>query len=254
MIYIVLSIILIFCIALLLYMIKEAFEHNVLHHVIELKGVCEEQFKLFFISDIHNRIIREEEIRDKKGKFDGVIIGGDLADKRTPIERLIKNIQFLSTLGPVYFIWGNNDREVGEERLRNILSEWNVIMIENDAILLPNRKNKIWLNAIDDTTTKNVHFDKAFAKTEAKDVVLFVSHNPQVFSQVLVQYKVDFLMGGHLHGGQIRLGPFGIYPHGSFSYKKGIPVLISNGYGTTLLPLRLGAKPQCHIIDVKITM
>ncbi|RKJ11466.1 serine/threonine protein phosphatase, partial [Butyricicoccus sp. 1XD8-22] len=43
MIYIVLSIILIFCIALLLYMIKEAFEHNVLHHVIELKGVCEEQ-------------------------------------------------------------------------------------------------------------------------------------------------------------------------------------------------------------------
>lgn len=235
-------------------MIKEAFEHNVLQHNIEVKGECEEQIKLFFISDIHNRLISEKEIGDKKGNFDGVIIGGDLADKRTPIERLIKNIQFLTTLGPVYFIWGNNDREVGEERLRKILSDSNVTIIENDAILLPNRKNTIWINAIDDTTTNNVDLDKTFAKTEAKDVVFFVSHNPQVFSQVLAQYKVDFLMGGHLHGGQIRLGPFGIYPHGSFSYKKGVPVLISNGYGTTLLPLRFGAKPQCHIIDVKITM
>ncbi len=29
--------------------------------------------------------------------------------------------------------------------------------------------------------------------------------------------------------------------------------LVSNGYGTTLLPLRLGAKPQCHIIDIEIS-
>lgn len=29
--------------------------------------------------------------------------------------------------------------------------------------------------------------------------------------------------------------------------------LVSNGYGTTLVPFRLGAKPQCHIIDIDIS-
>ncbi len=236
-------------IAIVLYMVKEASENNVLYHEIQLDGE-EEKLTLFFISDIHVRKLNEKMIQSISDKVDAVIIGGDLADKRTPIDWIYYNVKLLKSLGPTYFVWGNNDREVGESQLRKIFDETGVQIIENDAILL-NSKNKIWLSAVDFTTTNDAPFDKAFEKCKKEDFIFFIAHNPQIFPSVQKKYRVDLLMGGHLHGGQIRIGPFGIHPHGSFSKIDGVPTLISNGYGTTLLPMRFCAKPQCHIIDVK---
>lgn len=230
-------------------MVKEAFENNVLYHELQMDEEGK-KLVLFFISDVHVRKVNEQMIRSISKKVDAVIIGGDFADKRTPIDCIYANINLLKSLGPVYFVWGNNDREVGEERLRSIFNETGVQVIEDDAVLL-NGQNKIWLSAVDFTAKTNTNFDKVFDKVEEGAVNIFISHNPQIFPTILRKYKVDFLLGGHLHGGQIRLGPFGVHPPGSFSIIKGVPILISNGYGTTLLPLRLGAKPQCHIIDVK---
>ncbi|MFP3919461.1 metallophosphoesterase family protein [Lysinibacillus telephonicus] len=249
---IVLLFVLVICIGLVLFMIKQAFENNLLHHSIELAG-DNEQVRFFFISDVHVRKIDEQMIKRIDRPIHAVIIGGDFADKRTPIERIYQNINLLKKLGPIYFVWGNNDREVGEQRLRRIFSELDVHIIENDALTLPNSHNKIWLSAIDDTSTKNAQFDMAFEKTNEEDYIVFISHNPQVFYKVRQQYHADVMLGGHLHGGQIRLGKFGIHPHGSFKMNDGVATIISNGYGTTLLPMRLGAKPQCHMIDLNFT-
>ncbi|RHW40160.1 serine/threonine protein phosphatase [Lysinibacillus yapensis] len=230
-------------------MVKEAFENNVLHHGIPLQGK-QEQISLFFISDVHLRKIDEKMIDTVEQPIHAVIIGGDLADKRTPFSRIEENIKLLKTLGPVYFVWGNNDREVGEGNLRELFHKLNVTIIENDAILIPQTQNECWISAIADATSQNADYENAFLKCKGAKNVVFVSHNPEVFRMVRRNYKTDLMMGGHLHGGQIRLGPFGMHPHGSFSIREGVPTLISNGYGTTAFPLRFGAKPQCHIITL----
>lgn len=231
-------------------MVKEAFENNILSHEVQLSGEDDGKITLFFISDIHVRKVNAKMVQRLPRKVDGVIIGGDLADKRTPIERIYSNLELLTSLGPTYFVWGNNDREVGESRLRKIFEETGVQIIENDAILL-NSKYKVWLSAVDFTAKNEAILDQTFEKINENGCHIFISHNPQIFPSVQKKYKVDLLMAGHLHGGQIRLGPFGIHPHGSFSVMDGVPTLISNGYGTTLIPMRLCAKPQCHIIDAK---
>lgn len=232
-----------------LFMLKQASENNVLYHDVPLDGE-REQATLFFISDVHLRKINEGMIENINAKMDAVIIGGDFCDKRTPIERIYDNVQVLQKLGPVYFVWGNNDREVGETRLREIFKETNVTIIENDAVLLPTLSNRCWLSAIDDTSSSNVHYEWAFESCRKGDNVVFISHNPEVFPTVRSKYHTDLMMGGHLHGGQIRFGPYGIHPHGSFSMREAVATLISNGYGTTMLPLRLGAKPQCHVVNL----
>lgn len=234
---------------ILLYMFKQALENNILYHDVSLMGE-RESVSLFFISDVHLRKINDNMIRKIDRKIDAVIIGGDFADKRTPINRIYENIELLQSIGPVYFVWGNNDREVGETNLRNIFNETNVTIIENDATFIPTLHNSFWLSAIDDTSTKNTQFKQAFKKCGEEDPVIFISHNPEVFSYVRKNYKAAMMMGGHLHGGQIRFGPYGIHPHGSFSMREGVATLISNGYGTTAIPLRFGAKPQCHVIDL----
>lgn len=238
-------------IAFLLYMWKVANENNVLYHQLSLKGEPE-HIRLFFISDTHLRKINRRMIEGLKSPFDAVIIGGDFADGRTPITRIHENLTLLTSLGPVYFVWGNNDREVGEERLRGILQEHDVFILANDAICLP-QKNRFWLSAIEDTSTRKYSFEAAFEKVGEHDLVVFISHNPGVFARVRAKFRADLMIGGHLHGGQIRMGPYGVHPNGSYREREGVMTLVSNGYGTTLLPLRLGAKPQCHIIDIDIS-
>ncbi len=233
-------------------MYKEANENNVKLHTIHAKG-NNEQLSIFFISDVHLRKINRKMVQSIDKQIHAVIIGGDFADSRTSLERIKNNIELLQSLAPVYFVWGNNDREVGEKQLRQLFEEMGVKIVENDAFQLQQRKNPIWISAIDDTSVQNYSFERALAKCEGDDLIIFISHNPQVLQKVPTIKKPILMLGGHLHGGQIRFGKFGIHPHGSFTVRQGVPTLISNGYGTTLVPFRLGAKPECHIIDIIIS-
>ncbi|MEK4228990.1 metallophosphoesterase [Solibacillus sp. FSL H8-0538] len=238
-------------IAFVLIMMKQANENHIHHHQLNIQGE-EETIRLFFISDTHVRAINEAMIQSVKGTVQAVIIGGDFADKRTPRPRIEQNIKRLKQLGPVYFVWGNNDREVGEDWLCDLFLQYNVTVVENDALLLPNVRNPIWLSAIDDTSA-NYDIEKAIE--QCKDgKTIFISHNPQIFYKVVEQFKPILMMGGHLHGGQIRFGKFALHPQGSFTVRQGVHTLISNGYGTTLVPFRLGAKPECHVIDIVVSM
>lgn len=242
-------IIFLFFVILLSYMVYLAFENNVKEHKIVLEGV-DEKVRLFFISDVHLRKINKKMIEGIQKPIHGVIIGGDLADNRTPIKVIRNNIQLLNMLGPVYFVWGNNDREVGEATLRKLLQEEKVTIIENDAVQMKNLQNFCVLVGIDDLTTGNPEVEKAFAKCCKEDNVFFICHDPRIFEEIQKEYKPKLLLGGHFHGGQIRLGPFGIFPKGLFKTKDGCTTLISNGYGTTAISLRFGARPECHIIDI----
>ena len=233
-------------------MYTEANENNVKNHQIQVHG-GNERLSIFFISDVHLRKINRKMIHSITQQIDAVIIGGDFADGRTSIQRIKHNIALLQQLAPIYFVWGNNDREVGEDQLRELFENMGVIIVENNAFQLPNRTNTIWISAIDDTSIRSHSFENALAKCKQDDLIIFVSHNPQVLPNVPKNKKLILMLAGHLHGGQIRFRNFGIHPHGSFTIRQGVPTLISNGYGTTLVPFRLGAKPECHIIDINIS-
>ncbi|MFP3427999.1 hypothetical protein, partial [Pseudoalteromonas sp. SIMBA_162] len=69
---------------------------------------------------------------------------------------------------------------------------------------------------------------------------MFISHNPELFGKVKHNENIKLKLGGHFHGGQIRFGPFGMHQPGFFKVEKGVATLISNGYGTTMVPLRFG--------------
>lgn len=251
MVWIVIGVILAVGLCLVLYMLKVAHENNVKTEQVVVHGRTEDQFNVFFISDVHNRRINTS-IMQRVGRVDAVIIGGDFCDRRTSFDKLKSNVQLLKKSGPVYFVWGNNDREIGETELRSLFDAEGVQLIENDAVQLANRENTTWIAAIDDYGTKNSNFEQALSKCQAEDVVLCVSHNPQVFHFALPYGKPSLFLGGHLHGGQIRFGPYGLHPNGSFTVRHGVPTLISNGYGTTLVPLRLGAHPEVHLLTIQV--
>jgi len=233
-----------------LVMFKKAFDTNIRHHEIETVNYQNRQpFRLFFISDIHRRRISDHLI-EQVGKLDAVIIGGDIAEKGVPLNRIEENVKKLAQLGPIYFVWGNNDREVGEHHIRKYIEDVGGKLLENEAVCIEYQNTRLWIAGIDDVSSGRADIAKSFKNVPENETIIFVSHTPFVFNKVKNGFKSDVLLAGHTHGGQIRLGKWGYYQKGSLQKERDGVSLISNGFGTTFVPFRLGAPAECHVITI----
>lgn len=233
------------------YMFVCAKKRNIVHHQLDVGSVsqCNTQLKVFFISDIHRRRVDEKLLKKIQTSIDLVVIGGDLVEKGVPLSRVSKNIQSLATLGPVFFIWGNNDREAGEEAIRKILAEHGAVVLDNENLQIPGHPT--WgICGTDDPSSGKVDIAAALQGIERHEKVLVVSHQPQVLRKIERLYRPTLMLAGHTHGGQIRMGRFGLFEKGAFKIFAGCGELISNGYGTSTIPFRLGAQPECHVITI----
>lgn len=232
--------------ALLLYMYRNANKIHKKRHTIKLetkKGF--RPFRLLFIADIHRKKLPENFIMNP---VDVIIIGGDLTERGVPMKRTASNLRILTEAAPVFFIWGNNDEEIGERNLRKLLSHFQVNVLDNESTELFNNPH-LKLVGVDFFSDTQEKLEKAFKDVQDDDTVLFVSHSPAVFKYLRSAEDPGFMMAGHTHGGQIRLGRIGLYKKGSLKKIGGRYQLVSNGYGTTSLPLRLGAEAQYHLLE-----
>ncbi|SES33972.1 metallophosphoesterase [Psychrobacillus sp. OK032] len=238
-------------VSLLLYMLYLAFQVNVKTHTFPVEKMRPgKQVHLFFISDIHRRKIDSKLIHSLMGKVDIVIIGGDLTEKGVPLHRTEYNIAQLKKMGDVFYVFGNNDREVGEQNLIQLLEKNDVHLLVNKSVELIIDGTPIRLVGVNDGFSGKVSIYDAFQEVREEDIVIFITHAPAYFNNAKKVSKPHLLLAGHLHGGQIRFGPFGIYENGAFKEKEQSAELVSNGFGTTGVPLRLGAKSECHIITI----
>lgn len=232
-------------------MFTSAKRRNVVRHKlnVESSNSHNARMKVFFISDIHRRKIDRKLLKKIDKGIDIVIIGGDLAEKGVSLSRISANICNLSTLGPVYYIWGNNDREAGEQEIRSIMARYGSVILDNENFPIPGHPT--WgISGTDDPTTERVDITASLQNITQYNHVIFASHQPRVLREVEYFYRPALMLAGHSHGGQIRIGKFGLMEKGKFQTKFGKGKLISNGYGTSTVPLRLGAPAECHIITI----
>ncbi|KAA0966155.1 hypothetical protein FQ087_07890 [Sporosarcina sp. ANT_H38] len=240
-------------IGFLTYMFVSARRRNVIYHnmTVSADNQAAKRLSVFFISDIHRRKIDDKLLAKVQSahEIDMVIVGGDLAEKGVPLTRVAENIRKLAQLGPLFFVWGNNDREVGEEELREIITRHGGKILDNESVAVPG--HTCWgIGGTDDPSSRNVDVDATLRFVDQYEHLILVTHTPSVFRKVEQLYKPRLMLAGHTHGGQIRLGKYGLQDKGTFRLENGRAKLISNGYGTSTLPLRLGAAPECHIIEI----
>ncbi|RAK22191.1 putative MPP superfamily phosphohydrolase [Anoxybacillus vitaminiphilus] len=210
------------------------------------------EMSIFFISDIHRRNISKKIINEVKGKADIVIIGGDLTEKGVPFARVAKNIRRLKEIGPIYFVWGNNDYEADFRQLDSFLTEEGVKTLDNTAVIFESEEGeKIALLGVDDMSKNRARLDLALLDAGDEGFRILVSHNPAIVDKIQENQRISLVLSGHTHGGQIRIFSFGIYEKGGVRKTNGTTVVVSNGYGTTALPFRLGAPAETHLITLK---
>lgn len=152
--------------------------------------------------------------------------------------------------------WGKVDLT----KLKNTYSKNNceLLINENKTISIKNRE--ISIIGIDDLVGGNADFGKAVENLKQTETNIVLSHCPE-HRDIIIKQKgnlnIDLVLSGHTHGGQITfLGIVPFKPQGSGKYLKGWykesepEMYISKGIGTSILPIRLGARAEMVEMEI----
>jgi len=219
--------------------------------------------KIVFISDIHHGPFfsrsRVERLVKRINRMnpDLILLGGDYVHRDSKyIEPFFEEAKkFKARLG-VFGVLGNHDHWEGASLTQRWMREAGIKVLDNTAYWIEQDGVRIKLGGIGDYFVDHYTVKPTIKDVTVADFVILVSYNPD-FAEELDTDKIDLMLSGHTHGGQVTL--FGwwapIIPsrHGQ-KYRTGLvatpntKVLISNGIGTVTPPVRFFARPQINII------
>ncbi|MFP4528950.1 MAG: metallophosphoesterase [Candidatus Kapaibacterium sp.] len=104
-------------------------------------------------------------------------------------------------------------------------------------------------------------FDLAIEGLSEDEPIYLMCHDPTNWDRSIVgQHKVDLMLAGHTHGGQVKLGAFGVGISGAqFVYKQwaglyetdGQQLYVNRGLGTVGPPVRVGIPPEITLITLR---
>lgn len=240
---------------LLIYMIYKAHHDKISYHTITDLNLPEELdgFSIFFIADIHRRRIQEEMLHSITNQIDVVIIGGDLTERHVPFHRTWKNVQKLQKWNvPICFVWGNNDEEVDIDQLKAILNDEGVHILADEVLHVRKGEKRIQLLGLDYPPSLMSPKIKDFFNTTQQDYSVIITHHPLLYSELNTneKEKMNVILAAHTHGGQIRIAGLGPYERGSLETYGKTSILVSEGFGYSVLPFRLGTNAESHVITL----
>ena len=232
------------------------------------------QLRIVYLSDIHQGSFFSQSRVDSLVKrvnalnADLVLLGGDYAEDSDGAVAFFRSLPNIHARYGVYAVMGNHDRTVPESNLQamqTIMIAKGITPVVNDVIPVRIGVSNIYIAGIDDVNTGWPDLSGVAARTRAEDYVIFLSHSPEVIPDA---HRCDDMNGrrgwfdlglfGHTHGGQIALiGQYLGIAKVPAQYEQGwivenrINMLISRGVGTSVLPVRIGRRPQIHVITVK---
>lgn len=170
-------------------------------------------------------------------------------------------------------VLGNHDWWGDGPQLSRMLSSVGVRMIDNDRVWLDAKTRAVVdrdpgegglaFVGIGDLTDGVVDVDQAFEGVRDETARIVLAHNPDTAEihalKLAGAHRVDLMVSGHTHGGQVKIPFIGtpIVPSmygqkyaGGLVDGPAFRVLISRGVGMSMLPVRVGVPPEISVITL----
>jgi predicted MPP superfamily phosphohydrolase len=160
-----------------------------------------------------------------------------------------------------YGVLGNHDVSFDSAMVIQTLTANGTPVLVNQYVPVERNGDRLWLCGVDDPGTSHPNLDLAIPPKPDGPVIL-MAHAPDYADDVLAHPRgplVDFMLGGHSHGGQVKLPFFGplILPPGAEKYSEGfyrikrLQLYVNRGIGTVGLPFRLNCPPEITVITLQ---
>jgi predicted MPP superfamily phosphohydrolase len=176
-----------------------------------------------------------------------------LAEKIDPaaIAGLLSNLR--SRLGTVAVL-GNHDWAHTGARMAQALRDAGIELLENRAVGI----GDFWIGGLGDLMKRTADLEGTLAQVPDGAPTLLFSHNPDVFPRV--PDSVALTLSGHTHGAQVDIpvlrhkftpSRFGAHYTGGHIVEGGRHLYVSDGIGTSRLPIRFRAKPELPVLELR---
>lgn len=236
--------------------------------------------KIALLSDMHSSpLVSKEHLKESVRlamveKPDLVVLTGDFVGHtlKTSMDQIhdfdpiyLENL--VEVLRPIkaplgkFAVLGNHDFWSGAEALNWICHDFEnlagVPVLRNQSVTLKRGGDSIQLVGIDDYWN-SWDLTKALSNVPDETVRILLSHNPDINRSIKPSQKIDLVLSGHTHGGQIAFPVLGapFSPTQDKRYLKGLvrdgdrQTYITRGVGHLLVPIRFNCPPEVSLITL----
>ena len=223
------------------------------------------ELRLVHLSDLHVRTFtgyyREVARQVNELDADAILLTGDYLERGRNIWEVREFLQILKAREGIYAVQGNWDywARLEGENLRRHFARCGVTLLINERADLEFQDVPISVLGLDYPSTAD---DLSVLQSEADParLNLLLSHVP-AFAHELLDGRIDLILCGHTHGGQLRLPllpPFYL-PRFSGHFVEGLfhvgpddtPLYVTRGIGTSVLPARLFCRPEITLLRLR---
>jgi predicted MPP superfamily phosphohydrolase len=248
--------------------VVEAWDYELTETVVRIKDLPErfEGFRIAQVSDVHHgRLVPIEEVRRvvelaNSVRADMVALTGDYTTSlRRYVEPCAEALASLRAPEGVWAVLGNHDHNTDGPFTRQALGRRGIEVLTNENTSLRRGADVLQLAGADDWGWGKADFARAVRGLDASRPTLMLSHEPMALD-VPETRGVSLILSGHTHGGQVSLPVVGapvayVWKHLKYlrgMYESGSTQLyVSRGTGMIGVPVRIGARPEVAVIQLR---
>ncbi|HET6230328.1 MAG TPA: metallophosphoesterase [Longimicrobiaceae bacterium] len=226
-----------------------------------------EGFRIALLTDLHAgegvplSLIRRACRMAMREKPDLIALTGDFAaDSSVGFDRVLSALDELSAPFGVYAVPGNHDHTVGIETWHRQVARHPVLHdLTNGATILRVGDARLCVAGVDDYSEGEPTLS-ALPAPKKRDFTLLLAHDPGQAERARRGHdRVDLIVSGHTHGGQVRMPFVGALRNPSEHdelYDEGLrrrpwtQVYTSRGVGTVHIPVRFLCRPEVAILEL----
>ncbi len=223
-----------------------------------------EGFRIAFISDLHYKsLFKEKELASlvrllNAQRADVLLMGGDYQEGCEYVPELFAALAQVKTPLGTYGVMGNNDYERCHDEIVREMERYGMHVLEHKVDTLRRNGEQILLAGVRNPFDLGSNGQSPTLALSPDDFVIMLVHTPDYVEDVSVA-NTDLALAGHTHGGQVRI--FGYAPiipsqYGSrfltgLKYNSAkMPLIVTNGIGTSNKNIRIGAPSEIVIITL----
>lgn len=221
-------------------------------------------FRIAFATDFHyeSRFNRKrlpalvEAVRSVSP--DVLLLGGDYRGREGgDVGELFRALEKVDAPFGTYAVMGNHERGENDSLVRVAMKETGVKLLEHVADTISRNGERIIVVGIRNPFDLSRNGVSPTLSLKPEDFVIMITHTPDYVEDVDIS-NTDLALAGHTHGGQVSLfnkwspAKFSKYGNRFLTGMKhnsaGIPVIISNGIGTSRKDIRLFTPSEIVLV------
>lgn len=226
--------------------------------------------RIALFTDVHYDTVQNPEVLKhvlsdvEQQNPDLIILGGDIVEEGTSREKMQEVFQIFGSLKStygIYFVFGNHDRQpytlrrtFADDELVRAVRAGGIQILEDECVeigddfILAGRDDAAW-----GATRYRASVEEILQGADPEKYIIMADHQP-IAAEENEEQKVDLLLSGHTHAGQI-------WPTGYFSgfadtfnygrYQAGkLNVIVSSGVAGWKYNIRTGQHCEYVIVDI----